>query len=65
MNGNILDTNVIIRIIKGDNVVAEQARKLKSARRLPPTSSELVGAAHFGASLQSGQVCNANLRAKY
>lgn len=30
MNGNILDTNVIIRIIKGDNAVAEQARKLKS-----------------------------------
>lgn len=32
MNGNILDMNVIIRIIKDDNAVAEQVRK---GRRKP------------------------------
>ncbi|MBQ3824932.1 MAG: PIN domain-containing protein [Spirochaetaceae bacterium] len=29
MNGNIFDTNVIIRIIKGDIAVANEARKIK------------------------------------
>ena len=44
MNGNILDTNVIIRIIKGDNAVAEQARKLKSIH----TSVVVIGELLFG-----------------
>ena len=44
MNGNILDTNVIIRIIKGDNAVAEQARKLKSIH----TSAVVIGELLFG-----------------
>ena len=30
MNGNIFDTNVIIRIIKGDIVTADKARKFKN-----------------------------------
>ena len=44
MNGNILDTNVIIRIIKGDKAVAEQARKLKSIH----TSAVVLGELLFG-----------------
>ena len=44
MNGSILDTNVIIRIIKGDNVVASEARKLKSIH----SSTVVIGELLFG-----------------
>ena len=42
MNGSILDTNVIIRIIKGDNVVASEARKLKSIHSYTVVIGELL-----------------------
>lgn len=45
MNGNILDTNVIIRIIKGDKLVADKVRSLN----LIHTSVIVMGELLFGA----------------
>lgn len=45
MNGNIFDTNVIIRIIKGDIVVATEARKYPNVH----TATVVLGELMFGA----------------
>lgn len=58
MNGNIFDTNVIIRIIKGDIAVATEARKYSDVH----TSSVVLGELMFGA--EKSQLKSAN-REKY
>lgn len=56
MNGNIFDTNVIIRIIKGDISVANEARKCKQVH----TSVVVLGELMYGAEKSQLKESNRN-----